>query len=563
MVLPRLVTQLTRMRQLHQENAKEHKRLIRVLDSIQLETMKSPTKIAVEIASFEELATLASHFYERDVMVKEALDKSMHLVHALKPEQLRRLRDRCRTLRRDLTDVKDRLRKEASGMDKTMKRLALVVEEFRTRCRETYTEYLKGLDAEMRKILKPLVPSQVLAEQIKYRKISDNPSVQSSLQSTIRSELREGQDGFESSGADFDPQAESRDQLSKLNAHIELLVNTLETVAKDLISVCGDINRRYYEVVNPAELISGPPTPLAAPLPEYFSFKAADYIEDQLELMNIVDPGLISDSQRHILVQKLMKLNQQGQLSDNLLQPEKADKLRRKLEAIGKREMDIRELNLEELFKDATFIAATEREKLVYSLINSERPVNKDVTLDEIINASKESDTESVKLVEHPREHRKKSARKRVERGQREGGERTEEPEDVPPPPGDQSDISEPPLLTDISYDGHLPHDPHTDPSHYADNFYTPQADALRRPQSFFEQHRRSLPPITKLDKKGSRSTNGMKVQTAKKEPRVRSVTPVQGRKPREERKTPVKKSSRSPVPRKPKPVYQKKHSVS
>lgn len=551
MVLPRLVLQLTRLRQLHQESSKDHKRLIRVLDSIQLETMKSPTKIAVEIASFEELATLASHFYERDVVVKDSLDKSMHLLHALKPDQLRRLRDRCHSMRRDLTDVKERLRKEAGTMDKTMKRLALVVEEFRTRCRETYTEHLKGLDLELRKILKPLVPSQVLDEQIKYRKISANHSVQSSLQSTIKSELREGQDGFESSGADFDPQAEPRDQMSKLNTHIELLVNTLETVAKDLIGVCGDVNRRYYEVVNPAELISGPPTPLAAPLPEYFSFKAADYIEDQLELMNIVDSAVISDSQRQILMQKLIKLSQNGQLCDNLLQPEKAEKLRKKLESIGKRQMDIRELNLEELFNDTTIIPATEREKLVFNLINSERPVNKDVTLDEIINAPRESDTESVRLVEHPRENRKKVGRRKEE--------------EVPPPAdqGKESDTSDPPLLTDISYDGHL-HEPASDQSHYADNYYTPQAEALRRPQSFFEQHRRSLPPIMKLDKKGSRSTNGMKVQSGKKEPRVRSVTPVQGRKPREERKTPVKKTSRSPVPtRKAKPVYQKKHSVS
>jgi hypothetical protein len=181
-----------------------------------------------------------------------------------------------------------------------------------------------------------------------------------------------------------------------------------------------------------------------------------------------------------------------------------------------------------------------------------------DVTLDEIINAPRDSDTESVRLVEHPREVRKKQ-----------GGKKRGEEVRLPPPAdqdkdSDRCDTSDPPLLTDISYDGHLSHEPPSDQSHYADNYYTPQADALRRPQSFFEQHRRSLPPIVKLDKKGSRSTNGMKVQSGKKEPKVRSITPVQGRRLREERKTPVKKTSRSPAPaRKAKPVYQKKHSVS
>ena len=585
MVLSKVVIQLQRLRQFHLENAKDHKKLIRVLDCIQLETIKviltqSPTKIAVEIASFEELATLASHFYERDQVLKDSVDRTLHLVHAVRPEHLKKLKDKLRVVKRELGDVKEKLRKENVNMQKTMKRITLVVEEFRSRCRETYTEYLKGLDLDLRKILKPLVPSKVLDEQIKYRNINYNPSVQSSLQSTIRSELREGHEPepLEGSSADFDPQGEARDQATKLNAHIELLVNTLETVAKDLIGLCGDVNRRYYEVVDPRELISGPPTPLAAPLPEYFSFKAADYIEDQLELMNIVDPTIISDSQRQILVEKLMKLNKDGHLSDHLLQPEKAEKLRKKLESVGKRHMDIRELNLEDILNDDTIMPATEREKLVYSLINSERPGSKDVTLDEIINATEDSDTDSVRLVEHPREQRRKKQPSAKHR-------KVEELEDFgPPPPIDQSgagkdsdrvnksDIVDPPLLTDVSYDGKIQYEA-GDQQKYGENFYTPQGEAVRKQQSFFEQHRKSLPPIMKLDKKGSRSTHGMKVGGKQKEARqsketkVRSVTPVQVRRSREEKKpSPVKKTSKSPVPasRKVKSAaYSKKHSMS
>ena len=532
----------------------------------------------MEITSFEQLATLASHLYERDQVIKDSLDRALHLVHSFRPDHLQRLKDRLRRIKREFFDVKDKLTKETAHMQKTTKRITLVVEEFRSRCRETYTEFLKGLDLDLRKILKPLVPSKVLDEQIKYRKIDGNASVQSSLLSTLKSELREGHEGpdpLESSEADFDPQAESRDQASKLNAHIELLVNTLETVAKDLIGVCSDVNKRYYEVVDPLELISGPPTPLAAPLPEYFSFKAADYIEDQLELMNIVDPTIISESQRQILIKKLMELNQDGHLSDHLLQPEKAEKLRKKIEAIGKRHMDIRELNLDDILKDGTIIPATEREKLVYSLIHSERPVSKDVTLDEIINATQESDSESVRLVEHPREQRKRKPPKK----------RTEEVEEFGPPPpidqsgmresegGNRSEITEPPMLTDISYDGKMQHDTPSDQPRYADNFYTPQADAIRKPQSFFDAHRRSLPPITKLDKKGSRSSHGMKVGSSlkpkedrqSKDLRVRSVTPVQQSRKSQEKKSPLRRSSKSPVPggRKVKPTYVKKHSMS
>jgi hypothetical protein len=534
--------------------------------------------VAVELVSLEELATLASHFYEHDQQVKASLDSCLHLCRSFRPDQLRRFRDKLHSLKSDLANVREKLGKDSQSMHKTTKRIALVVQEFRSRCRETYTECLKGLDLDLRKILKPLVPSKVLDEQIKFRKINSNPSILSSLQSSIKSELREGHEATEiEESGDFDPQGESQEQVPKLNAHIELLVNTLETVAKELIGLCGDVNRRYYEVVNPAELISGPPTPLAAPLPEYFSFKAADPIEDQLGLMDLVDPTLISESQRQILVQKLMKLHQAGHLTEHLLQPEKVEKLRGKLESIAKRELDIRELNLEEIFRDESVMPASERERLVYSLINSERRGSKDVTLEDIINAQQNSDSDSVRLVEHPREHRKRKP----------SAKRKPEIEDsgLPPPvdkdsdPGNKSEIvSGPPPLVDNSFEQLHGTPLVTGQRGHPGNYYTPPADALRKPQSFFEQHRKSLPPITKLDKKAShgRSAHGMKVNSvakltrderSSKDVRVRSVTPVQSQRVREEKKaaTPIKKPAKSPVPggRRGKGPATKKHSMS
>lgn len=57
---------------------------------------------------------------------------------------------------------------------------------------------------------------------------------------------------------------------------MSMLVTTLETVAKHLIILLNDINRKYYEYSDPAFIDSDPPTPLAAPLPEYFSYAAKD-----------------------------------------------------------------------------------------------------------------------------------------------------------------------------------------------------------------------------------------------------------------------------------------------
>jgi len=61
--------------------------------------------------------------------------------------------------------------------------------------------------------------------------------------------------------------------MERMDAHVQLLVGTLETVAKDLIEVCKDANERYYSQVKPTLISSEPPTPLAAPLPEYFIFE--------------------------------------------------------------------------------------------------------------------------------------------------------------------------------------------------------------------------------------------------------------------------------------------------
>jgi hypothetical protein len=53
---------------------------------------------------------------------------------------------------------------------------------------------------------------------------------------------------------------------------MQLLIGTLEVVAKDLIELCNDVNYRFYEIERPSVVNSEPPTPLAAPLPEYFVF---------------------------------------------------------------------------------------------------------------------------------------------------------------------------------------------------------------------------------------------------------------------------------------------------
>ena len=531
MVLSRVLVQLQRLRQFHHENAKDHRRLIKVLDCMQLDTLKvsytqSPSKVAVELESFEQLATLASHFYERDQVLTLSINRTLKVFHGLRPGQLRRLKEQLKTVKRDLGDVREKLVRAGEEMNRVARRVEMVIGEFRTRCRETYIEYLKSLDSDLRRILKPLVPTNVLDDEIRYKHI--NPSSASSLRSSIKSELREPQ----SPGVDKDPQAE-------VQAHTELLVNTLETVARELINVCLDANKRYYELVDPGELVSGPPTPLAAQLPEYFSFKAADYHEDLLDVMNLVDPAVISDTQRGIVVDKLMRLSKDGRLSCKVLDSQQACKFKQKLETLARKKVDFRGLNLVEVLDDDSILSASAREKLVFSLINSDRTEAKDVTLEDIMQAQRDSEVDLTALAEPVTPNRRYAMT-------------PEQPHTLT-----KSELMEPPTLTDISFEGNLQQN--TPLSKQIGDFYTPQGGSRRNPRQFFDRHRKSLPPLPKSEKKTSPVKQPALRRSEVKEIRVRSVTPGPVRRLKDERKS-VKKSSPSPIPQRVKP---KKHSMS
>ena len=63
----------------------------------------------------------------------------------------------------------------------TVHKTSTIVREFRERCKQEFIEFLKNLDFDLRKTLKPLVPSSVIEENISYPQISST-----SLNSSMR-----------------------------------------------------------------------------------------------------------------------------------------------------------------------------------------------------------------------------------------------------------------------------------------------------------------------------------------------------------------------------------------
>lgn len=76
-------------------------------------------------------------------------------------------------------------------------RISKVLNAYRERCREYYLDYLKSLDLEIRRILRPLVPSKVIEEQIKFPHINNETHV-SSLSASSVLDLEESLDSQQS-----------------------------------------------------------------------------------------------------------------------------------------------------------------------------------------------------------------------------------------------------------------------------------------------------------------------------------------------------------------------------
>lgn len=268
-------------------------------------------------------------------------------------------------MRSTMSTIKQQMAQETRLLNRGLKRVGLILTEYRERCRDNFIDYLKVLDLDLRKILKPLVPSDVLEENIKYQRLNESTSTPGSLNSTVHRQALEGEQPSENDDT-LSPRDASIKQMSE---HIQLLVNTLENLARELITVCTEVDRKYYEIVDIDALKSDAPTPLAAPLPEYFSFEASDLVSDRF--------GSELHSQREV-----------PNAADNRAA---AAQLKRRLEKLAAERSG---MNLEKLLEPGSVMPISERERMVFSIINCDTPAQKHVTLNEILGEDYESYSE-------------------------------------------------------------------------------------------------------------------------------------------------------------------------
>lgn len=345
---------------LHEKNAKAHCYIQDILERSLSESSQFPDKILVEVSLFEEIATMFTSLIKND-------NKIGRLIRIL-PQYLKsfsNLLGPLRSIRQDLQSMKFDIRDETEKIQKIAKQVFCVNKEFKERCQGTFLDYLKGIDIDLRKILKPLVPSAVLQEQIHYPAMTTMSSLRSSNNSVAEPVNNE------------DPQIESHpepgeDIIEKLNSHIQMLVGTLEKVAKELIQVLTETNREYYLALGKQDQFSRPPTPLAAPLPDYFCYQIE---ETPREILN---KQVISTETRATWVKRLKKLKKSHNIQDSLY-----SSLLKKLA-----KPDIKKIDLKELFINEN-VPVSQRENIIYYLINGTTEFDKHVSLSEIMSEKK------------------------------------------------------------------------------------------------------------------------------------------------------------------------------
>ena len=347
---------LEKLKEIHREISQSHQDLIKILDSVDLEMMsviptkEQSNKVCIDICLFEEITNLTSKLYDKDLQI-DALLKPYTLQSSTSQD--------LKSLRRNLTAMKRTVLENTKIMKKDLKKISLILNEYKERCRSGFLDFLSCLEIDLRRTLKPLVPSDVLVEQLNFRPICTDPDLLLSQSLTRKEEA--GQMPGETTE-------------DKLNIHMQLLVNTLEDVAKSLIAITQNTYRSYYELVDPRLLYSEPPSPLAAPLPEYFSYDVGNNSEENRRKTELP----LSGNAKQRILQKFVVL----QKINGTKTPITSRKTKEKLEEVLA--MDVKGADLLQFFKEEG-IPVSEREKLVYDIINSERSGGKDVSLDDII----------------------------------------------------------------------------------------------------------------------------------------------------------------------------------
>ena len=268
----------------------------------------------------------------------------------------------------------------------------------------TTQEMLKFVDREIRRTLKPVIPTSIILSNLQYPVMSDLADLDSpkggQVSAAPDSEARRPDVTRADHKPDPAPPAKPSESSGKTD-HIQLLIATLEALGKDLMKIRNLLHAFYYKaggkpslqqrshthdtvpsIWGDAEIIDGGVSPLGASLAPDFSFTKAAFTEDLKNVLNVGDQELFSTKQREKLIAGIMDLEKRKRETPL---PSSARREIKKVVDKGHFKLDLDQTMLRKCVVTED-LPISIREKLVYEYINSSRQSSrKSVTIEELL----------------------------------------------------------------------------------------------------------------------------------------------------------------------------------
>lgn len=265
----------------------------------------------------------------------------------------------------------------------------------------TTQEMLKFVDREIRRTLKPVIPTSIILSNLQYPVMSDLADLDSPKGGAVADSEAHHSDVTKAEAKPDPVRSAKPSESSGKTDHIQLLIGTLETLGKDLMKLRNLLHAFYYKaggkpalhirsnthdtvpsIWGDAEIIDGGVSPLGASLAPDFSFSKAAFTEDLKNVLNVGDQELFSTKQRAKLVAGIMDLEKRKRETPL---PSSARRDIKKVVDKGHFKLDLDQTMLRKCVVTEE-LPISIREKLVYEYINSSRQSSrKSVTIEELL----------------------------------------------------------------------------------------------------------------------------------------------------------------------------------
>jgi hypothetical protein len=322
-----------------------------------LKTQGSKNSKSFEASTLEEIASLTRQLTRSDIKLASNIESVERLLMSTAG-----CISELKQLRAEFDDLKRVLETESFEMKSQSSAICKVMTEYRKRCKQSFEENLKEIDIEIRKILRPLVPSDVLTEHIAFKPI--NPD--SSLLSTL-----DAKEAFE--------------QMSGKSRH-DMLVETIEKAAEGIISLLKHVTYTYWRQVDPSSL-GGLISPLSETLPEGFLYEGSLVEARRTEKPRYNKRNLISKIKSY----KSLKLKQEGGKDKS----HKLSKLQHYLERTAESMLETNTL-MNALVSNSFTLSETE--SLVYNIVEDPTKPTTDLQVQALLEAEHRAPTNVPKI---------------------------------------------------------------------------------------------------------------------------------------------------------------------